>query len=198
MADIVFLLDGSLSQCSSSFETRRQFVKNFISKFLVNDTNAHFSVVSYSFEATIHFYLNNFTTNTSLLAAIDTITCTNGPSRISTGLIALKDKVFQPVNGARASAVKRVIVISDGLFSGLQEMSNEKTALTSTIPGLHIVSVGVGEQVLQYDLITMADNFKNVYPAITDDVFYDILYSTTLPGCPGKYVKHSIKYINIS
>ena len=73
-ADVIFLLDSSISMTEEQFQKQLDFVANFTSHVTVGPDDFQIGVVTFSFKAHVEFYLNNYTDNADVQSAIKGIT----------------------------------------------------------------------------------------------------------------------------
>ena len=121
LPDVVFILDSSKGQGSAYFQKQLAYVERFISYFDVGPDFFQFSVISYSFDATIVFDLDDYTDKTAMNNAIKTIAYSPGPSYTHVGLQKAREYIFgSSVSGRRPSPRPGItIVLSDGLSSNM-------------------------------------------------------------------------------
>ena len=67
--DVVFLLDGS-DGTRSGFPAMRNFVQRVVEKLSVDDSKDRVSVVQYSRDPVVQFYLNTYTTKDEILDTV--------------------------------------------------------------------------------------------------------------------------------
>jgi len=97
-------------------------------------------------EATLNFYLNNFTNVTALQNAISSIPYRGGNTNTTGGLRLARTEIFNPANGDRPDVMDVVILITDG------EPTREVDLLTGEVEAfksreIRIVGIGVTNQV---------------------------------------------------
>ena len=184
-ADIVFVVDTSMSECNITFDEQKQYVKNFISKYRVGALNYRyqFSLVTYSFQPTVHFYFNTYDNDNDILAAIDhlSVDC-GGASLTGRALKKVREDVFQSANGVRSEAdVERfVIILTDGLSSDPNVVIQEASALK--YDGVKFYAVGSGVSIRHDELLGIATFNHFVFPMGTDDCLQTLLKHTMF-GC---------------
>uniref|UniRef100_A0A8C0ZVP5 VWFA domain-containing protein n=1 Tax=Castor canadensis TaxID=51338 RepID=A0A8C0ZVP5_CASCN len=110
--DIVFLIDGSGSIEQSDFSQMKNFVRAVMGQF--EGTNTMFSLMQYSNLLKIHFTFDQFRTSSSPQSLVDSIEQLNGLTFTATGILTVVKELFHSKNGARKSAKKILIVITDG------------------------------------------------------------------------------------
>ena len=85
-ADIVFILDSSLSMQEQQFRQQLQFVSNFTDHVHVGPHDLQISVIKFSTEAWVEFYLNDHPDNETLKDAIQKIKFKAGATLTDKGL----------------------------------------------------------------------------------------------------------------
>ncbi|XP_006729927.1 integrin alpha-D isoform X1 [Leptonychotes weddellii] len=110
--DIVFLIDGSGSIVKSDFKQMKDFVRAVMGQF--EGTNTLFSLIQYSNYLKIHFTFTQFQSSLSPQSLVDPIVQLDGLTFTATGILTVVKELFHSKNGARKSAKKILIVITDG------------------------------------------------------------------------------------
>ncbi|XP_057551170.1 integrin alpha-D [Hippopotamus amphibius kiboko] len=110
--DIVFLIDGSGSINKNDFKRMKNFVRAVMDQF--KDTDTLFSLMQYSNQLRTHFNFGQFQTSRSPQSLVDPIGQLTGWTFTATGIQAVVKELFHSKNGARNSAKKILIVITDG------------------------------------------------------------------------------------
>uniref|UniRef100_A0A452QUS2 Integrin subunit alpha D n=1 Tax=Ursus americanus TaxID=9643 RepID=A0A452QUS2_URSAM len=110
--DIVFLIDGSGSIAQHDFKRMKDFVRAVMGLF--GGTNTLFSLIQYSNYLKIHFTFTQFKSSSSPQSLVDPIVQLNGLTFTATGIRRVVQELFHSKNGARKTARKILIVITDG------------------------------------------------------------------------------------
>ncbi|XP_043415889.1 integrin alpha-D [Prionailurus bengalensis] len=110
--DIVFLIDGSGSIDQRDFKQMKNFVIAVMGQF--EGTNTLFSLMQYSNDLEIHFTFTKFQSSSSPQSLVDPVLQLNGLTFTATGILKVVKELFHSKNGARESAKKILIVITDG------------------------------------------------------------------------------------
>uniref|UniRef100_A0A452UFI8 Integrin subunit alpha D n=1 Tax=Ursus maritimus TaxID=29073 RepID=A0A452UFI8_URSMA len=110
--DIVFLIDGSGSIAQHDFKRMKDFVRAVMGLF--GGTNTLFSLIQYSNYLKIHFTFTQFKNSSSPQSLVDPIVQLNGLTFTATGIRRVVQELFHSKNGARKTARKILIVITDG------------------------------------------------------------------------------------
>ncbi|XP_053374307.1 collagen alpha-5(VI) chain-like [Mercenaria mercenaria] len=142
-----------------------------------------FSLVTYSLQATVHFYLNTYNNDTDLQNAVDLVddNC-GGPSFTGNALSKVRQDVFLSVNGARDNTVvdRFVILLTDGLSSDPTDVMQEAIYLKAN--GVKIYTIGSGMSVLHEKLLEISSFKDHVFPMATEDSLHT-LFKYTMFGC---------------
>ncbi|XP_073329974.1 collagen alpha-3(VI) chain-like [Pagrus major] len=113
--DVVFLLDGS-DGTRRGFPAMRDFVQKAVEKLSVDDNKDRVSVVQYSRDPAVQFYLNTYTTKANILDTVRGLRHKGG-SPLNTGeaLQYLRDNVFTASAGSRRlEGVPQILILLTG------------------------------------------------------------------------------------
>lgn len=138
--DIVFLLDGSEST-RDGFPAMRDFVERVVEKLNVGPNKDRVSVVQYSTDTEVHFYLNSYTKREDVVKSIRELRHRGGRT-LNTGaaLQYVKDNVFTTSSGSRPKqGVQRVLI----LLTGGKSLDNVDTP-ASALKQQGIFAIGIG------------------------------------------------------
>uniref|UniRef100_A0A4W6FR68 VWFA domain-containing protein n=2 Tax=Lates calcarifer TaxID=8187 RepID=A0A4W6FR68_LATCA len=113
--DVVFLLDGS-DGTRSGFPAMRDFVQRVVETLSVDDNKDRVSVVQYSRDPAVQFYLNTYTTKGEILDTVRGLRHKGGrPLNTGAALQYLKDNVFTASAGSRRlEGVPQVLILLCG------------------------------------------------------------------------------------
>ena len=113
--DVVFLLDGS-DGSRTGFPAVRDFVQRVVETLSVDDNKDRVSVVQYSRDLAVHFYLNTYTTKAEILDTVRGLTHKGGrPLNTGAALQYLRDNVFTASAGSRRlEGVPQVLILISG------------------------------------------------------------------------------------
>lgn len=181
-ADVIFLVDISLSQSFIHVEKQKNFVKDFVSKFPIGRASFQISLVTSSLEANVHFYLNNLTSEASIKEAVDEIVNEEGPTYTGKGLQKIRESVLQSHNGARMDVNTFVFVLTDGLSSQVRDTKYQADKLKSL--GVEVITVAVGRQMNHKELINIASHSTRVFPVSSDDAVNVVYKAHVMDECP--------------
>lgn len=113
--DIVFLIDGSYDS-RAGFEEIRGFVQKIVEGLNLEENRDRVSVVQYSRDATVNFYLNSYSSKNDVLSSIGTMRHKLGrPFNTGKALKFVQDNVFAAsVGGRRAESVPQYLYVFSG------------------------------------------------------------------------------------
>ncbi|KAK1789110.1 hypothetical protein P4O66_015054 [Electrophorus voltai] len=138
--DVVFLLDGS-DGTRKGFPAMLEFVQKVIEKFDIDESRDRVSVVQYSRDPEVHFYLNTFSTKEEVLDSVKGIRHRGG-RLLNTGsaLQYVRDNVLTASAGGRHQrGVPQVLVLLSGSRS-----SDNVDAPASALKKSGVLIFGVG------------------------------------------------------
>ena len=138
--DVVFLLDGS-DGTRYGFPAMRDFVERVVEKLNVGPNNERVSVVQYSRDPAVQFYLNTYTTKADILDTVRGLRHKGG-SPVNTGeaLQYLRDNVFTASAGSRRlEGVPQVLILLSGGRS-----YDRVDSPASALKQMGIVVIGIG------------------------------------------------------
>ena len=138
--DVVFLLDGS-DGTRSRFPAMRDFVQRQVEKLSVDDNKDRVSVVQYSRDPAVQFYLNTFTTKGQILDSVRGLRHKGGrPLNTGAALQYLRDNVFTASAGSRRmEGVPQILILLSGGRS-----SDSVDAPASALKQLGVLTFAIG------------------------------------------------------
>ena len=140
--DIVFLLDGS-DGTRDGFNAMREFVERVVEKLNVGPNKDRVSLVQYSRDAEVHFYLNTYTTREDIVNSVRGLSHRGGRT-LNTGaaLQYVRDNVFTSSSGSRRlQGVPQMLILLNGGKS-FDNVDTPATALKQQ--GIFVIGVGAG------------------------------------------------------
>lgn len=136
----MFLLDGS-DGTRNTFPAMRDFVQRLVEQFNIDANRDRVSVVQYSRDAEVNFYLNTYTTKGEILNSVRGLRHRGGrPLNTGAALQYVRDNVFTASAGSRKQAGVPQILI---LLSGGRSSDNIDTPASALKQG-GILIFGVG------------------------------------------------------
>ncbi|KAL3857500.1 hypothetical protein ACJMK2_012166 [Sinanodonta woodiana] len=185
-ADIVFLVDSSLSEGKDNFNKQLDFIKEFVQSVYIGPTFVRVSVITFSSNAQVEFNLTTYLENTTLLDAIDRIQYNPGVTNTGSALRAAREEVFPE---HRKNVKKRVMILTDGLSTNKSDTRVQAQLLKDG--GVNIVAIGIGSEVLHEELLEMASDYSDVFTVSTFDGLYSIQRKIGIYVCEVCYSKMS-------
>uniref|UniRef100_A0A668AH54 Collagen type VI alpha 3 chain n=1 Tax=Myripristis murdjan TaxID=586833 RepID=A0A668AH54_9TELE len=144
VADIVFLMDGSINLGKDNFKVVIEFIYNLIDLFYTPRDNLQIALAHYATDVTDVFYLNTYKNKDDILSAIER-TEYKGGRRINTGAAIrhVQENHFKKARGSRKDeGVPQVLMIVTG---GRSADDSKTAALGLKASGVRIYAVGVGD-----------------------------------------------------
>ncbi|KAL3856721.1 hypothetical protein ACJMK2_011444 [Sinanodonta woodiana] len=180
-ADMIFLLDSSVSQTELNFMKQLEFVSNFTDHILIGPNDTQISIITFSSDAIVEFDLATHNNSISLKKAIQSIKFNPGITRTDKALqkakeVAVSSRQRRRPNGKLARVF--VFVITDGMSTYREKTKQEAINLKNFIPE-GIAAIGIGKQVSHQELRDIAtssssspyvfsvDNFDSLYTMVT-------------------------------
>ncbi|XP_046571856.1 collagen alpha-4(VI) chain-like [Haliotis rubra] len=189
-ADIVFVLDSSISVGSTNFRKQVTFVQNFVDQFDVSSTAVQFSIVVYATDVFPQFDLDKYASKAALLAAIKNVNYHSGITYTDKALSYVYQTTLTAAHGARPSAAKIVIVITDGQSTNRANTVQQANNLHQA--GVEVMAIGIGSSANQQELANIATDTKHVFSVTNFDSLKTIqnelqqstcaVQSTTIPA----------------
>ncbi|XP_065107615.1 collagen alpha-3(VI) chain-like [Paramisgurnus dabryanus] len=140
--DVVFLLDGS-DGTRNSFPAMRDFVQTVVEKLNIEENRDRVSVVQYSQDPEVNFYLNAYTTKEDVLDSVRGLRHKGGrPLNTGAALQYVKDNVFTASSGSRRlEGVPQILI----LLSGGRSYDNVDGA-ASSLKEIGVLTFGIGSR----------------------------------------------------
>ena len=113
-ADIVFLLDSSVSVGTTNFEKQKNFVADFAGTFDIAPNAVRVGVVTFASVANNEFNLNSFQSRDKTINGINNIGYIFGGTRTDLALKYAAENSFTVASGDRPDVTNILIVITDG------------------------------------------------------------------------------------
>ncbi|XP_042328923.1 LOW QUALITY PROTEIN: collagen alpha-6(VI) chain-like [Sceloporus undulatus] len=167
-ADVMFLVDSSLSIGSENFKKMKTFMKELVNRSDIGLDQVRVGVVQFSDISKEVFQLNKYTTKSDIIEAIEKMSLINQNTLTGDALRFVSD-YFQPVKGARPSVNKILVLITDG--EAQDEVKTPATALRDK--GIIIYSVGVFNA-NKTQLEEISGKSKNVFYVEKFDILKEI------------------------
>lgn len=138
--DIVFLLDGS-DGTGTGFPAMRNFVERVVEKLNVGENKDRVSVVQYSRDAEVHFYLNTYTTREDIVDSVRGLRHRGGrPLNTGAALQYVRENIFTKSSGSRhLQGVPQMLILLNGGRS-FDNVDTPASALKQQ--GIFVIGIG--------------------------------------------------------
>lgn len=138
--DIVFLLDGS-DGTRNGFPAMRDFVEKVVKKLNVGPNEDRVSVVQYSRDAEVNFYLNTYTTREDVVDSVRGLRHRGGrPLNTGAALQYVRDNVFTNSSGSRRlQGVPQMLILLNG---GRSSDNVDTPASALKQQGIFVIGIG--------------------------------------------------------
>ena len=164
VADIVFLVDGSMNLGKENFKEVMEFILNLVDLFYTDRDNLQIGLAHYAADVTDVFYLNTYKSKDDILEAI-TRTEYKGGLRLNTGAAIkhVQENHFVKERGSRKDQnVAQILMIING---GRYHDDGKSAALGLRNAGVRIYAVGVGD--IEDELTFLGSEATTVHRART-------------------------------
>ena len=187
--ELFFVTDESGSVTYDNYQIMKQFVYDITNAYEIGPDDVQVGLLSYSSSHTFQFFLNTYTTKSSILSAINALQYRGGGTNTAGALNAIRSEAFTEVNGARPASegVPRVvIVITDGF-------SQNMAATLSAASGLHedgyiVFAVGIsGANIDELNGIASDPSYVSFVDSFDQNVLRALQQSISEEACVGKY-----------
>lgn len=135
-----------------------QLIKDSCSKFNIDNKDTQISLITFSTDAMVEFYLKNFTTRAAVLNAVDKISHDGYGNNLDAALALARTTIFTKEMGARINdpTVSKVAIVilnykTDDQTKALREAEKLKKL------GVRIFAVGSGTILNIYELAALAN-----------------------------------------
>ncbi|XP_047671219.1 uncharacterized protein col6a3 isoform X4 [Tachysurus fulvidraco] len=187
--DVVFLLEGS-DGSRTGFPAMLDFVQSLVENFNFEDSMDHVSVVQYSTNTEVHFYLNTYSAKDEILNAISTVKHKGG-RHVNTGsaLQYVRENVFTASAGSRhQQGVQNILILLRGSRS-TDNVDQPASALKES--GVLIFAVGPRNLSSEIQRIANGPSYAQTVSELSDlasvqQQFYTTFSSVLLDVTPVK------------
>lgn len=166
-------MDSSGSETTKGFKTQLAFISNFTSNFEVGANKAQFAAVTFSTGVHKDFYLNEHSTQASVLDAINKIQYTDGETYTDLGLNFVRNNVLQANHGARPNVAKYVIVLTDGRSNDNSKTVQAAMALHN-VPNVTVIAIGIGNAIDMNELHIIATDRNHTFVVNNFDLLHTL------------------------
>ncbi|KAL8560061.1 hypothetical protein ACOMHN_041530 [Nucella lapillus] len=183
-ADVVLVLDRSSSVYVLDFKALLHTLQAIVQVMDIAPDKTQVAAVSFSTNATVDFYLDEFATKENVIGRIGKIPYSGGVTETGQALSLVRKSVFSPKRGARGSTVARVvIVVTDGMSQDTKFTKSAAALLKKD--GVHVFAVGVGQEVDHQELEDIASKpYKNfLFEVGTYEALNSVQYLLAIKAC---------------
>ncbi|XP_053570261.1 collagen alpha-6(VI) chain-like [Bombina bombina] len=144
VADIIFVVDGSISITNVQFKTMQRFMEALVNDSMVGKDNVQFGAIVYSTDPVEQFSLNAYSSKQDVRKAIFGLQRVKGLTYTATALEYAQTR-FDPDFGARSGVTHIIVLITDGETS--REDRPKLPAISKSLKddGIVVFAVGVGK-----------------------------------------------------
>ncbi|KAL4238702.1 hypothetical protein ACF0H5_003409 [Mactra antiquata] len=194
-ADIVFVLDASSSEGQTNFDKQLDFVARVANDFNIGPRDVQIGVITYAYSPNLEFYLNRYSTKSSLLSAIQRIPYTSGNTRTDLAIKYVADQMFLNAHGDRPDANDYVIILTDGASTQPNDTLREAQNLKQQ--GATVLSIGIGSSVNKAELNGIASDKHHVFTVDSFDALKTIREDVKKAACEVVSQTVTPEYIDI-
>jgi hypothetical protein len=157
----------------NNFGYQLKFMQDLVTRFKTGPLDAKFGAVGFGNTGWIEFYLNQYSTEAQVVAALGAIPYKQ-PSQgthMSPGLYLSKDMLLSSTQGARPGVLRIVMFLTDGVPNGGDEFLAPAALSAVKASNIVLIAVGIGTGVNK-DFLTKAASTPNhfVYAASFDSL----------------------------
>jgi len=158
------------------------FATDIVRAFSISPDLTQIGVLKFSDSARVSFYLNTHTTSADVTAAINGLIIGLGNTNIADALRMARTQLFSDQNGARPGVPKILILITDGT-ANIEELMTIPEANTTKAAGIQIFTVGIGSEIKEEQLRTIATFRSYFYLATSFATLSDVLQRLLNNSC---------------
>ncbi|KAH9509841.1 hypothetical protein Btru_045385 [Bulinus truncatus] len=171
LADIIFVLDGSSSIGYPDFYKQLLFTANLTKSFRVGANDVRFGALTFGTSVQKLFDLGTYNDHTSLEQAILRASYLSSSTNTGAALSYItSNNMFSTAAGGRDTAPKIIIVLTDGQSTSPTDTRVQAGHIKDR--GIHMMSIGVGSQVDQQELVVLSSHPLNIFLAASYEVLH--------------------------
>lgn len=156
-ADIVFIIDKSGSIRNERFMAVKEFFVTVIEDMELWNDKIRIGLVSFDDQARVEFFMDTYTSKADVIQAIRQLQYNGGRTNIADALQLAREDVFDPDRGDRADVPNFLVTFTDGK-ANINAEDTIPQAIDTRISGIHIIAIGVGNDVDQFELRGIASD----------------------------------------
>ncbi|XP_026877005.2 vWFA and Collagen domain-containing protein [Electrophorus electricus] len=164
--DLVYIIDGSSSLGAADFETAKRWLINITSGFDVSLRHTQVAVVQYSDTPRLEIPLGRHQDTQELLRDIGYISYLGGRTQTGRAIKFASHHVFPSSNPTVKATRNRIAVI---LTDGRSQDDVVDPAMDAKAQGIALFAVGVGNEITNAELVSMATKPSSTYVLHVED-----------------------------
>lgn len=153
-ADVAFVIDKT---SNINYESYSNIILKLASYVVTNyRSEIKVALVTFNESPTIEFYFNNYTTFGEIAAAITRTSYGGSRANLADALRVLRTDVFNAANGHRVdpNVASVAVIITDNMSMNMTATLTE--AQNARGAGIHIITIGIGTYINEYELSAVA------------------------------------------
>ncbi|XP_076149328.1 collagen alpha-1(XXI) chain [Alosa pseudoharengus] len=163
--DLVYIIDGSSSVGVPDFEKAKRWIMDITSGFDVSFHHTQVAVVQYSDTPRLEISLGQQQTSEDLLNAISSISYLGGKTQTGRAIKFATDHVFSSHNRTLPARNRIAVVLTDGR----SQDDVVDAAVEAKAQNIALFAVGVGNEITNSELVSMANEPPSTYVLYTED-----------------------------
>ena len=169
LVDVGFVVDSSGS-LRREYHKEKEFVKRLAESLDISSNGSRAGIITFSWHAAHSVKLNEHQDVRTFKNAVDSLPMFGRTTRIDKALKMARDEMFNKGNGGRDGIPKLLILLTDG--SQTKDADAVDPALIADQirnSGVILIVIGIGKEVNEQELLSMAGKASNVYQASNFD-----------------------------
>lgn len=143
IADVVFILDSSISVMRHNFKQLIEFVTNVLRSADIDSGKVRVAMITFDTDIYVPFHLNSYSSKQQVFSAVRNASYTFGNSNIAGALKMARSEIFSAENGDRSNVSNIAILLTDGLSNVNADQTLQEASMTR-MAGIQIFAVGIG------------------------------------------------------
>ncbi|XP_076837344.1 uncharacterized protein LOC143482731 [Brachyhypopomus gauderio] len=164
--DLVYIIDGSSSLGASDFETAKRWLINITGGFDISSRRTQVAVVQYSDTPRLEIPLGRHQDTQDLLQDIGSISYLGGKTQTGRAIKFATHHIFPFSNHTVKATRNRIAVV---LTDGRSQDDVVDPAMEAKAQGIVLFAVGVGNEITNAELVSMANKPSSTYVLHVED-----------------------------
>ncbi|CAH1790069.1 unnamed protein product [Owenia fusiformis] len=145
--DLVFIIDASGSVGNNNFDEMKQFVQDIIQSMDIGFDDSRIAVVTYSDDARVEFYLDEYYSISDILPVLAKMTYRGGATNTQAAIKMAREIVFQNNRGDRSDVPNVAMVLTDGKSTVNAGNTIPEANKAKIINNIVMFAIGVGSEI---------------------------------------------------